>query len=414
MIRTLKRRFILINMALVTTVLLIVFSTILLFSYQWGKQETHEVLFRILDNDGILAPPSMEVGERPREKRMPMLPAFRVDIDEEGQILAITKDNLEVSEDVIDEVVQRALKDQDGEGVLLDYDLRYLWQESPTGTKLAFADTQREHSSMMNLLITLSLVGLGGLAAFFFISLFLANQVVKPVQKAWDQQRQFVADASHELRTPLTVILANMEILLGHRKQSIEEQEKWIDHSKTEALRMKKLVEDLLFLAKTDDASLPQQVMQLNLSDILWNSILPFESIAYEQGVKIQSEVEPNLYLNGNPGQCKQLFAILLDNAMKYGEKGSEISVSLERAQNQIRLRVHNQGEAIPAEHLGRIFERFYRTDSSRSREEGGYGLGLAIAKTIVEKHRGQIEVESKEGSGTTFTVRFPAKAVDE
>ena len=413
MIGSLRKKFILINMTLVSLVLIIVFASILFFNYQWLKMETNDVLIRIMQNQEGMAPPTLQVGDHRMDKREPMLPVFRVDLDTEGQLLSVTLDNIEVSEEMIAEVAERALEDEDGRGMLLDLGLRYLREEGPFGTRIVFADISREVSSMTNLFITLLLVGLGGLTAFFFISLFLANMALRPVQKAWDQQRQFVADASHELRTPLTVILANTDILLSHRQDTIEQQAKWIEYTEAEALRMKQLVEDLLFLAKSDTITVPMEPSKLNGSDALWNTLLPFESVAYEQGVAIQSEITPDIELQGDPGQLKQLFVILLDNACKYAGSGGTITVTFDSKHEQAYLSVNNTGEPIPEEQLDRIFERFYRVDSSRVRQEGGYGLGLAIAKTIVDNHRGQIAVESTADKGTTFTIRLPLKSVD-
>lgn len=408
MIQTLRKKFILINMTLVSLVLIIVFATILFFNYQWLKTETTAVLSRIIHSEEGVAPPTLEVGDRRMDKREPMLPVFRVDLDTDGQLIAVTKDNVEVSDELVAEVVKRAIDDEDGEGILLDLGLRYLWEKGPSGTRIAFADIDRELGSMTNLFVTLLLVGIGGLGAFFFISIFLASMALHPVQKAWDQQRQFVADASHELRTPLTVILANTDILLSHRQDTIEQQAKWIENTEAEALRMKQLVEDLLFLAKSDTTTVPMEPSKFNGSDALWNSLLPFESVAYEQGVSIQSEITPDVVLQGDPGQMKQLFVILLDNACKYAGRDGAVTVTFGKDNEKAHLAINNTGEPIPTEHLERIFERFYRVDSSRVRQEGGYGLGLAIAKTIVDRHHGQIDVESTAEKGTTFTISLP------
>jgi signal transduction histidine kinase len=235
----------------------------------------------------------------------------------------------------------------------------------------------------------------------------LARWTLKPVALSWEQQKQFVADASHELKTPLTVILANTGILLSHKQDTIEAQSKWIEYTQTEANRMKKLIDDLLFLAKADAAHKSLIQSTVNLSDVLWHCILPFESVAYENGVRIDTNIEPDLCFMGNEGQLQQLVVILIDNACKYAGRSGLVTVNLVRKYDELILKINNTGAIIPTDHLNHIFDRFYRVDTARTRERGGYGLGLAIAHTIVDTHKGNIRVTSNEIDGTTFEVRF-------
>lgn len=172
---------------------------------------------------------------------------------------------------------------------------------------------------------------------------------------------------------------------------------------------MKGLVDDLLFLAKSDDAQKAPVMAQVALSDLVMGSLLPFESVAFEKGVELQSNIQPDLAMLGDGGQLRRLVLILLDNAVKYvGEKGT-VRLTLQRQQDRINLTVQNTGEPIQPDHLAHLFERFYRVDQARDRADGGYGLGLAIAKRIVEAHRGKITVSSTQQDGTVFTVAFRA-----
>jgi len=170
---------------------------------------------------------------------------------------------------------------------------------------------------------------------------------------------------------------------------------------------MKGLVEDMLFLAKSDATRDPIPHMPFNFSDTVWSCLLPFESVAFEKGVTLDSEVAPDLTLKGDSGQMKQLVSILLDNACKYAGSPGRVFLKLEGGE-KITLSVQNTGDPIPPEDQEHIFERFYRADKARVHSEGGYGLGLAIAKTITESHRGRIEVQSDAEHGTTFTVTLP------
>ena len=215
-----------------------------------------------------------------------------------------------------------------------------------------------------------------------------------------------MADASHELKTPLTVILTNTGILLSHPEDTVAEQRKWVEYIRDEAQRMRELVEDLLFLARHDAGREPPPDQTVDLSELLWSALLPFEPVAFEQGVELESGIQGGLTVRGRADQLRRLAAILLDNAVKYAGAQGKVRVALTRGEKGgACLTVRNTGPAIPPEHL---FERFYRADDSRARSSGGYGLGLAIAKSIVESHRGTITVQSGAEEGTLFTVRLP------
>ena len=253
------------------------------------------------------------------------------------------------------------------------------------------------------------LVGALALGAFFVISLLLSSLALRPAERAWEQQRRFVADASHELKTPLTVILTNTGILLSHPEDTVAEQRKWVEYIRDEAQRMRELVEDLLFLARHDAGREPPPDQTVDLSELLWSALLPFEPVAFEQGVELESGIQGGLTVRGREDQLRRLAAILLDNAVKYAGAQGKVRVALTRGEKGgACLTVRNTGPAIPPEHLEHLFERFYRADDSRARSSGGYGLGLAIAKSIVDSHRGTITVQSGAEEGTLFTVRLP------
>ncbi len=408
MIKKLRSKFILINMALISLVLLLLFATIFMSNYQRLQSESHDALQRAIEHRNDMPPPKPEIGRLPPgQKPLPFTPVFTVMLDNNNNILFTTQQNVSISDDDLKIAVAQALDSEYTEGILHDLNLRFLRVDIGEGIKIAFADRSNELQSMQSLFLISLVVGAGSLVAFFFISLFLSGWALRPAENAWEQQRQFVADASHELKMPLTVILANSSILLDHRQDTIARQIKWVENTQAEAIRMKKLVDDLLFLAKSDAARAPLVHSELNFSDTVWSCLLPIEPVAFERGVTINANIEPDIALTGNESQLKQLVSILLDNACKYaGEKGI-VAVTLVREQKKICLKINNTGSPIPATDLPFIFERFYRADKSRAREQGGYGLGLAIAKSIVENHQAKIIAESTEDQGTTFTVYF-------
>ena len=423
MIRKLRIKFILTNMALVSLVLIVVFAVLMASTSQRLAGQSMAAMRMSLEWGEDRDPPRFEFS--PSSEAMPekwenrgggefqqvmMIPVFCVSLTEDGQVDAVyAQDSVSVSDQVLEEAVSQALESGTREGILNRLGLRYLVETGPDGkTRIAFADRNWERQNLQGLLLTSLLVGIGALLGFFLISLFLSKLATRPVEKAWEQQRQFVADASHELKTPLTVILANSGILLSHREDTVGAQVKWIEYIQEEARRMKGLVEDMLFLAKSDAARLPATRLPVDMSELTEGCLLPFESVAFEAGVTLESDIRPGLYVNGDEGQLRRLVYILLDNACKYAGSGGAVAVVLSRTSDRLKLTVRNTGPAIPPEHLEHLFERFYRSDSARTREAGGYGLGLAIAKAIVQSHRGQISVASSEAEGTVFTVLLP------
>lgn len=411
MIHRLKKKFILINMSFISIVLVIVFTSILFSNYNRLKNDSILAMHQFLQIDEKKEfPMKPEIGRPHDAKSFHMVPVILVLLDDHNTIKSVKDNNAAISDELLNIAVSQALASGRSEGLLTNLDLRYIIEnKSNIGTKIVFADITHEKNSLKSSLINSSLIFTGAFAAFFIISLFLSGWALKPVEQAFITQKQFIADASHELKTPLTVILANVNILLSHRQNKIEQQLKWIENTKTEAERMKKLVDDLLFLAKSDAENLPLVMNQCNVSEAAWSCLLPFESIAFEQEIQIHEYIEDNLFIIGNENQLKQLIMILLDNACKYAGKKGTVTFLLEKKAGKIQILVNNSGTFIPQEDLEHIFERFYRSDKSRVRKKGGYGLGLAIAKSIAENHHAKITASSSTEQGTTFKVLFTA-----
>lgn len=411
MIQKLRWKFVGICMALVGLVLLVVFAAVCFSSYQRLRSDSVAAMRLALQREAGSPPDRFIFGKNrghDNNSLTRLLPVFSISLDAQGNTRFVDAGNVDVTDEEVEAAAQEALAQGKKEGVLPSLQLRYLRETSPKEIQIAFYDMRVEDAEMRELMLRLALAGFGGLVALFCLSLLLSGWVLRPVEQAWRQQRQFIADASHELKTPLTVMLANLGILAAHPQETIASQQKWLENTRTEAGRMKKLVEDLLFLAKSDAAQVPMRWERLSLSDTIWSVLLPFEPLAYDRGTHIRSEIQPDLMIDGDEAQIKQLTAILLDNANKYAGKGGEIFVRLKGGQEHVRLTVRNSGQPVPKEQLDHLFERFYRVDSARVRSKGGYGLGLAIAAQIVENHHGQIDVESDAQKGTSFTVRLP------
>lgn len=227
------------------------------------------------------------------------------------------------------------------------------------------------------------------------ISNILSKWLIKPVEASFKKQKQFIADASHELKTPLAIIMASEE---AYEK---DKNKKWLQNIKNESDRMNNLIKDLLDLAKLENDS-KKIYEKNNLSKLVEKTALTFESLCYEKKIKLNYDIEKNVFYKCNSEEIKQVIGIILENAIKYS-KGI-IDINMYTDKKNIILKIKNNGEPIKKGEEEKIFERFYRIDKSRTRSENHYGLGLAIAKNIVEKYKGIIKA-SNEDNYATFTI---------
>lgn len=228
---------------------------------------------------------------------------------------------------------------------------------------------------------------------FVFISKLISNWISKPVEDAFNKQKDFIADASHELKTPLSVITASAEALEANPKEK-----KWLNNIKSESERMNNLIIDLLDLAKTENGNI--ELTMGNLSKVVEHSVLTFEGIAFEKNIKLDYHIDKDINIKMNENSIRQVMEILLDNAIKHSSEKGKVEVNLTDGK-EIVLTVTNTGDPIPKGEEEKIFERFYRLDKSRNRNENRYGLGLAIAKNIITSHNGTIKAFSKNGKTT-------------
>ena len=237
-----------------------------------------------------------------------------------------------------------------------------------------------------------------------YIVKILSNWLIKPVDEAFKKQKQFIFDASHELKTPISVIMTSAECLSKNPKET-----KWLNNIQSETERMNKLVLDLLNLAKYENSCENRILAIADLSKLVEKSVLTFESVIYDKGLKLKYNIDNNIKFKCVDEEIKQLIEILVDNAIKHAYDNSTIIINLTKRKDEISLVVKNRGTKIPKEEQSKIFERFYRSDNSRNRNENRYGLGLAIAKNIIANYNGKIHVECKNGY-TSFISTFKVK----
>lgn len=368
----------------------------------------------VADSSGVAAPPTIGGRERSGGQVIPVA-LFSMSLD--GDMTALSRFNTaSISQDVLEQAGEQLVGADEGFGSLSDLGLFYMKCQAGGVMYLAFAD-MGSASGWRALAATLAVVEVAALAVFLVISLFFSRWALRPVARAWTQQRRFVADASHDLKTPLTVILANTSIALEHPERSVASQSQWLESTQHEAEAMQGLVGDLLTLAKMDEEEAAAQsgaarpaLEEVDLSDVIEGEVLQFESVAFERGVKLGSQVEPGIKLRGNEQRLRRLAGTLIDNACKYVDDGGAVDVALSRAGKQAKLDVRNTGAPISPEDLPHVFDRFYRADKARTGGVGGHGLGLAIARAIAEEHGGTLTASSTQAEGTAFTATLPLK----
>ena len=275
-----------------------------------------------------------------------------------------------------------------------DYSYAYV-----RGNVLVILDNSDIKTSLLKSLESTFLIFIFSETIIFLISKLITEWITKPVRESFEKQKQFIADASHELKTPLSVILASSEAFEDNPKEK-----KWLINIKEEANRMNLLITDLLELAKTEQKNI--NLKDGDLSKVVELSTLTFEGKAFENNIKIDYDIAPNIKIKMSENSIKQLVEILLDNAVKHSIEKSTINISLREDSNQVELLVKNKGDKIPKGEEEKIFERFYRVDKARNRDSNRYGLGLAIAKNIVLNHNGKISAYSSDDT-TTFKVLF-------
>ena len=328
----------------------------------------------------------------------------------------ITIQQNEISGISSDDVVKMiALVQESGasSGVLEQYGVRFLYREhGPSGEKYAFADMNFEKAQLKSQAINSTVIGASAFLIFFLVSVLLSRWMVRPVEEAWNKQKQFVADASHELKTPLTVALSNVEILIGSSPSS-EKNMRRLDIARTELMRMKDLVEKLLTLMRADAGTTragAEPYGNVDFSYLAEGRASYFEPVFFEAGKTLESRVATGVTVWGDEARLRELTDILLDNACKYSAVGSTVTLVLEFGEKgRSHLFVTDEGAPIPQGELNNIFERFYRLDEPRG-EIKGYGLGLSIALEIVKEHGGKIWAESDPTGKTTFHVVLPTR----
>ncbi len=406
MIRKLRRDFTMITMVSVTVVLVILVGAINIINFYQIDSRANSTIrvlsenkgkFPIIDREKLFKPnrnfDMKFTPETPFETRY-----FIVEVNGDGNIRQIDTSHIAITSSEAEDYATRIMHGGKETGYLGNY--KYTKVKELEGYMIVFLNCRNQIETAYRFLLISGLVALGTLLLVFLLVTIFSKRAIKPIIESMEKQKQFITDAGHEIKTPIAIISVNADVLeLANGKNE------WIDSIRNQTNRLDKLVKNLLVLSKMEEDRIELIFKDFNLSKALTEIAKPFLLLASSQNKEMRMEVPPDIMINGNESSIHQLISTLVDNAVKYANSGGMIKITLSPVKNGVKLEVFNTTDHIQKENLDQLFDRFYRADSSRSRETGGYGIGLSIAKSIVEAHHGKIFARSEDGRSIRFTV---------
>lgn len=405
MIKSLRRKFIAIAMSSLFLVLAVIVAVINLTNYQKVMREADDRLDLLAANDGVM-PKSQKPHGKPGHLPEGMSPEtpfetryFTVTLRDDGTVSAVDTGNIAAiaTGDAID-YARKAVEQSAAGGFMEDY--KYRIQSSDSGAMVIFLDCGRELSTFRSFFTVSLLVSLVGLLSVYVLVLIFSRMVFRPVAESYEKQKQFITDAGHEIKTPLTIIDANTEVLEMENGGN-----EWTRSIRKQVERLSSLTNDLVCLSRMEEGARALTMADFCLSDAVTETADAFEAAVRTMEKTLTVEVEPAVTGYGNEASVRQLVSILLDNALKYSDEHGHIRLTLQRKGRAAILSVYNTAAQIEKGHQDKLFERFYRADPARSTQTGGHGIGLSIARSIVEAHKGKITAQSTDGQSLTITV---------
>lgn len=414
MIKKLRKKFIAVSMISVFIVLTALIGLINFMNYREIVDEADETITLIEENGGFMPvlknrkePPNKpgnggidkrrsgfrdnDFKEHRRAEMFFDTRYFTVTFDKEGNVTSSNTDMIAaISGDDAEEIAEKIYKGSSARGFSGNY--RYMKVTTSgtddSGTMIIFVDCYRSLGNFRSFLLYSVLVSLAGLVLVFLLVLVLSGRVVKPVAESYEKQKQFITDAGHELKTPLAVIDADLSVLEMEGTKN-----EWTDDIRQQSKRLAGLTNELVYLSRMDEGRKLERI-EFPLSDVVSEEVLSFESRAKVEGKTLTKNIQSGISYEGDQKMIRELVSILMDNAVKYSSDNGSIDVSLKKASNGVELETKNTVDSVTQEQADKMFDRFYRADSSRS-EKSGYGLGLSIAKAVCEAHGGSIRAEA-------------------
>ncbi len=410
MIKRLQKKFIIIAMGSLFLILLIILGAVNGIHFYQLDQKADALLTLLAENEGKF--PAAERARPPKQEGNPIGPHmtpetpfetryFTAKASEDGAVRQIDTGHIAaVSSSSAQDYAQEALERKRASGYIDQY--KYLRTERSYGSLIIFIDRGPELQNAFSLLLLSLGIAAATLLVMFLLITLLSRRAIRPVIESMEKQKQFITDASHEIKTPLAIISASTEVL-----ELTGGESEWTKSIRNQATRLGDLVQSLLMLSRMDEDRVTLVFSPFFFSDAVEETVHSFEPLAESRGKRLRYSIRPGIEINGEEGGVRRMVSILLDNAVKYSSEGSEIEITLEAHGKHARLCVQNESDSIP-ENLDALFGRFYRADSSRSRETGGYGIGLSVAKAVAEAHRGKIFARSPNEKTICFEVSLP------
>ena len=410
MFHKLRLQFILTNQLIIASLFIILLVGTYLFTSRETQKHPFHFMVQLADhicsgklND--LAP----AADSPGSGTQAFAPPFFVKASSSGEPFFLSS-TTPFSPDQTVQLIQlvRSSKFTQGTIDFKEYSFNFLQKPllNASGALFVFLDQAPEKEGLHMLLGAILLVGLGCLTLSFFGSLFMSRKAIAPIKESWQQQVSFLADAAHELRTPLSIMRVNLDVALSSPDETVAQQKQWLNNVYEEVKQMSKMVEALFFLAHADCHQQPIERKSFNLSSAIDEAILPHCQVALTRNIRIAKKLAENIQMCGDEFRIKQVINILFDNAIRHTNSSGSIAIHLYQSDQHFHIEVTNDGEGIPEQELENIFKRFYQVDKSRSR--GGAGLGLSIARWLIEEHGGRITAASQPGNQTTFSITLP------
>ena len=408
MIRKLRTRLVVVCMLSLLLVIAVILGVVLATSYQGVVSDADRVLALLAENEGefpVLKEDFDWEALGPRRQSQELgyeIRYFSVLLDETGAVVETDTGQIAAvdEETAVDYAVQILAQDTQA-GFLKDY--RYLISQEGTDTRVIFLDCGASMVAFRSTLFTSLWVAAVGLAAVLFLILLFSRRLVRPLILGYEKQKRFITDAGHEIKTPIAIIQADSEVLALESGEN-----EWIQDIQHQIRRLSSLTNDLIYLSRMEEDQGREKFLPLSLSQVVTETAQAFQTMAKSQNKPFTIDVQPGLAMEGEEKALGQLVSVLLDNALKYAPEGGEIALTLARQGKYFRLTVENTAQGITKELLENLFDRFYRGDGSRNSSQGGYGIGLSIARAVVQTHRGKITASAKGEDKLLITVLLP------
>ncbi|MGN0802946.1 MAG: sensor histidine kinase [Candidatus Faecivicinus sp.] len=407
MIRRLRFKLIAATMLSLLLVLTIIMCALNIVNYRGIVQDADSVLELLRESEGRFPelPETFDWridGPRYKSPELPFeIRYFSVLLTADGTIEDTDLVQIAALDaDAVSDYALRAWKSGRERGFVDDY--RFLRCSEGEGVRIIFLDYGRTLASFQSVLISSVGISLAGLLAVLLLVIALSGRIMKPFAENYEKQKQFITDAGHEIKTPITIIDAAAEVLEAEWGEN-----EWLRGIRQQAGRLTALTNDLIRLSRMEEER--RRMIEFPLSELVYETASDFLPLAKAQDKELKLYIQSDIALRGDEDGIRQLISVLLDNALKYSPEGSAIILRLERHGKSVSLQIENVStQPLTREHMERMFNRFYRGDSSRSSKTSGYGIGLSIAKAVVNEHRGRIGAASPDGKRLMISIGFP------